>query len=111
MGSGHALYFIGRSLSLFLTPSMGSRPSLLLLSDFDFFAIRDATSVVRGAFADFAFRFVVFLSAGIVLVFRSAVSPFVLDSRQRSLVVDFNFCSTLVLLSAPSSLLMRSGAC
>ena len=35
----------------------------------------------------------------------------VLDSRQRSLVVDFNFCSTLVLLSAPSSLLMRSGAC
>ena len=74
-------------------------------------AIRDATSVVRGAFADFAFRIVVFLSAGIVLVFRSAVSPSVLDSRQCSLVFDFNFCSTLVILSAPSSLLMRSGAC
>jgi hypothetical protein len=35
MGSGHALYFVGRSLSLFLTPSMGSRLALLLLSDFD----------------------------------------------------------------------------
>jgi hypothetical protein len=35
MGSGHAWYFVGRSLSLFLTPSMGSRLALLLLSDFD----------------------------------------------------------------------------
>ena len=94
MGSRHALYFVGRPLSLFLAPSMGSRRALLLLSDFDIlpFVMQLRLFVEHSQISRSVLQNSI--SAGPFLVFRSAVGFWRAPACRRRFPFSQHFCGS-----------------